>query len=301
MKKQRTIYLIVLSVLTAVTIIASICIRIGRSGFVKNLVNGNVLDMIFVDNNTYTSDAKMVDGEIALDAFKSIDIEGAVIDFEIIEGDEYKLYTLLPDNMECRAEVKGDKLYITTSGASFRVKKFNDIDFSVKLEVPKETVLEDVNIEVDAGNVELGDILIDNLEVKLDAGNIEIEGINFQSLNLSANAGNIEVRNCTAKKSKLTADAGNIEIWNSSIESVEASASMGNLEMHKCEFTDGTIEADLGEIDVEAEFESIKAHCSLGEIKIDTMSGIEGKKFDVSADLGTIKIDGREYTKEFRQ
>jgi hypothetical protein len=123
---------------------------------------------------------------------------------------------------------------------------------------------------------EVGDI-----NVNMDAGNIEFNYLTFACLTGELDAGNIEFKNCTADMVRITTDAGNYELSDCSIDTLALNVSAGNVELTNVDFEIVSVESDFGNID------------------IDGIDDISYYTIDVESDLATVEISGVDEGKEY--
>lgn len=88
-----------------------------------------------------------------------------------------------------------------------------------------------LNINCDAGNVELGKIR--NATIKCDYGNIEIEEI-LNKCDIKADCGNIKIDTISIKEnSSIKADLGNVDINNTNDIYIDANVDLGKTNINK--------------------------------------------------------------------
>ena len=116
---------------------------------------------------------------------------------------------------------------------------------------------------------EIGDI-----NVNMDAGNLELNYLTFTGMTGELDAGNIEIRNCTADTVRIATDAGNYELENSAINTLALEAAAGNIELSNIDFEIANVESDFGNIEI---------------------SGIDDIGYytiDIESDLANVEVDG---------
>lgn len=88
-----------------------------------------------------------------------------------------------------------------------------------------------VNIDCDAGDVELGKIR--NATIKCDYGNVEIEKI-LNKCDIKADCGNIKINTISIKEnSNIKADLGNVDINNTNDIYIDANVDLGKTNINK--------------------------------------------------------------------
>ena len=120
------------------------------------------------------------------------------------------------------------------------------------------------------------DIDVNNIGIDISAGNLEIDCLAFDDI--------------TGKF-----DAGNVEISDSTGSSIDIEASAGNIELNHCDITDVTVDADAGNINCDhIGFENLNVQVDFGNLEINGISDIDYYTIDAECDLGSVEIDGRD-------
>ena len=121
------------------------------------------------------------------------------------------------------------------------------------------------------------DVDLDEIEINADAGNLEISDINVDNLSGEFDAGNIELQKCVCAIVSLTADAGNVEV-------------------NGCEFGSITLDTNAGNIDInDTTFEIVNITNDFGDVEINDVDNIDYYTIDASCDLGSVEVGGRDY------
>jgi len=259
--KFKNIYLIVISIIIVLSIIAGCYMHLSKGGFNIGKKNSG-------KSGNASSEVIKIDK-----GFSEIEIDVDIADLTFEYGDKYCVEYDYKDYNPPKVNVDGNTLQISEKAG---VKNFNttDADCSITIIIPKGTVLEDISI-------------------KLDCGNIEFSDLQCEDLTISADLGNVELSNITCKDLSVDADCGNIEFDNSTMDKVTASADMGAITFTKVTFTDGDMTADMGAIEVSGDFNSLKANCDLGAIEIETDKNVNDIDLDLNASLGSITVNGK--------
>lgn len=123
----------------------------------------------------------------------------------------------------------------------------------VVITVSDDIDINDIEIEVDAGNLEVSNLVFNEMTGEFSAGNVEINDSTCDSLEISADAGNIEIRGCEYGSVRLTTDAGNIDMRNTGFETLYVRSDFGSIDV------DGIRDIDSY---------SISAECDVGSVEI---------------------------------
>lgn len=123
--------------------------------------------------------------------------------------------------------IKNDIIVYIPSNYSNEIKIKNDYGETEMIDLENATV----NIDCDAGNVELGKIK--NATIKCDYGNIEVKEI-LNKCDIKADCGNIEITKISIMEdSSIKADLGNVEIIETSDIYIDANVDLGKIKINK--------------------------------------------------------------------
>lgn len=188
------------------------------------------------------------------------------------------------EKLEPEVELKDGKLFITQKHNGTIKLVGNIASPKLTLVLGSDVKLDELVLDIDAGDVKISDITIDSLSGDFDAGSIEIKKCLIGKLEIDADAGNIEIDDSDINDLMVEADAGNVEINGTTFTNVEANVSLGNIEIHDVENLadyDIDCETDAGMVQV-GDFSkgtscktrgngagSIRAEVSLGNIEIE--------------------------------
>lgn len=170
-----------------------------------------------------------------LDNYRKISIQGDVMEVEFIQGEKYKLSYECTEGLEPVYSIKNDTMTVTQKKKK-EWKFFGIVNRYCKviIELPKDTVLEKMDIKLDVGNVTIGYIKTELTNISIDVGEINIE-------------------NSMLGDTVLDIDTGNINITESEFANMEAKADVGEIEIssHK-DLTDYSFEvkSDIGEVSI---------------------------------------------------
>ena len=289
MKVFKTIYLVFIILITIAVVGFFGARRIGRYAG-------------WFDNGGIVKDS------VELEPFTAIEMDAEVVEFSIIEDDEYRVDYEYPSNINVNGKVENGVLKITVKGSpntSFGFLRFDNSGFKtvdpiLTVVVPEGTKLDSIDMKVNAGDIRLDNRVIDDFKADINAGNMELDGITSEKMIIETDAGNVEIFDSTIKDLDIKTDAGAISVDQSTSEKVKAGANMGNIKFYNDKFSEGEFESDMGKIAIDGEFDKIKAESSMGEISIDSET-IDDAEVEVSVDLGKISINGDNKGNYFKQ
>ena len=237
-------YMLVLWSITLVVIICGLIYNIGGFG----------LHLAHLSSTKLTAD-DYTDFDFTSETFSSIDMDVAAADIDINYGDAYMVSTNIKEKYLPTIEVKNDTLIIREKQTGRGVNSFND-DCKINIIVPKGTKLENVEIEADAGDIDVAELEGKKLIIEADAGDIDVMNVKFDSTSISADAGDIDI---------IDSNTGRT-----------------------------TVGADMGDVTVDGRFEYLKASCDLGSINVDSEDA-NYDNMDLDVELGSIEVNGKNW------
>ena len=167
--------------------------------------------LVAINYFLFFDEEKQTSGTINLSSFANLQVDVLSADVEIIEGEEFTLsYTLHGREKIRNAEVVGDTLFFTT-GFDFKWKPTKG-DWKVTITIPKDTILEKVDIKTVAGDIMMANRDCNSIYAKSIAGEIELNHINCNDMTLDTVAEDIEIKDCVVSELvRAKSIAGKIE------------------------------------------------------------------------------------------
>lgn len=150
-----------------------------------------------------------------IEAWDTLDLDIPLSNVEIIPTDgEFAIeYSMI--NVEPSYEIRDGVLTITADEKSRTVGlNTTDIKFYMNLYVPSDVVLESMDMELNLGNIEIGNITVNELTLEANCGNIEINNtLIMENLIVESDLGNVEVSLPTSVRSyNLEASLGAVDV-----------------------------------------------------------------------------------------
>ena len=161
-----------------------------------------------------------------------------------------------------------------------------------------------MNINSPRLTIKLGnDVNLSNLEMRIDAGDINMKGVKSDYLYGNFDAGNINISDCDLRKAEVKCDAGNIKVSNTKTNILKINVDAGNIDLTNTTFEDLNVNTDIGSVSVngveDIDGYDIKCKVDAGIVQVGNASG--GRKYEangtgkgtikISVDAGNIKID----------
>lgn len=234
-KSGITLYLIIITIITAICIIVGV---FGRTFHVKGKNRfGNV----------FTKAGSEVTEEVKTEDFDTVNIELDMGEIVLEEGDNYFVSYAFPEKIKPIIHVNNGALIITQNdGRVLNLEDFSDCKLVVT--VPAGTEL-------------------NSIDVSTDMGNIDINKISAQSVTVSSDMGEIAFQECDFVTLSADSDMGDIKMEDSTLTSADMESSMGEVKMVAVTCDNLTVNVDMGDIKLEGEFNHVNAKTDLGEVE----------------------------------
>ncbi|MBR3082413.1 MAG: DUF4097 family beta strand repeat protein [Clostridiales bacterium] len=161
-----------------------------------------------------------------------------------------------------------------------------------------------MNINSPRLTIKLGnDVNLSNLEMRIDAGDINMKGIKADYMYGNFDAGNVNIGGCDFRKAEVKCDAGNIKFTDTRTSILKVNVDAGNIDLSDTTFEDLNVNTDIGSVSVsgvdDIDGYDIKCKVDAGIVQVGNASG--GRKYEatgsgkgtikISVDAGNIKID----------
>ena len=197
-----------------------------------------------------------IDSEKVLEQFSKIDLEINTSNIIIkAEGNEYKIETYqVPKTIE-----------IKNNDGKLEIKDIKKITIAqeskIIIYVPKETVL-------------------DEFELDMGAGIVEIQNINSNKIDFSFGAGSVNIKNIVASNAEIECGAGQVIIEDANLTNTKLDTGVGKL------VYSGQMKGNS------------KINCGIGEVQLKLVGGNEIYTIDAEKGIGDIKINGNKIDNE---
>ena len=251
MNTASKLIITILSIVTVLAIITGVYIHIYR-GFG------------FRTSSAMTEGSKELEGEVTEVIF---DVDFG--DIKVAYGDAFAVSYSMPESLVPTIDLDDGTLNIKSGGNQNLSFPFNTSgDYEIYLTLPEGTELESLNINLDAGNIDIIGIKTADLNMDVDAGDIELSDIESDNFRIDVDAGNFELKNVNVGNVTIDVDAGNIDIRKSVITKLTADVDAGNIESHDSTISGGSCEVDMGNISLNGEIGDVKVKTALGNASI---------------------------------
>lgn len=276
MKKFTGVCLAVAAVLVILGITAcaaGVIMGAGSANIREVLSSGRLEGWKWFDNDVDWTDSEYKEGwkdaRESVQTFPAKDIHKIEISLrhgglEIVESDTDEISVMLEkDTGWFQVSSENGTLQLTDQRTGTKAR----YDFEVTLKLPRGMELEKLEIENNAGVLELEDIDLkaESVDISVDAGEAVLEYLHAEKFDIDVGAGTAEIRNLKAEKIEVDCGVGSID-----------------LVLHGSEKDyDYKLECGLGNIEINRE-----GYTSLGkEIKVDNQAG---RKVSLNCGVGEI-------------
>jgi hypothetical protein len=260
-----------------VAVLAIVTVACMFLGLVSCVLGGSIVKYRFGKNVS----AEQADWETTLDAFSTVQMNLAAAEVIIERGSDYTIAYTGDADLETDYSVDGDVLKITNGKNYKNIHSVSECTLTVTL--PEDASLAELNVVMNAGELQICGIDAGNLDVEMNAGNVEVSNGNFTYVSADVDAGNMTFDSCTVTSTSADTNMGNIEFRNCTFDVIDAAADMGNIEINSSRSLDGyeiRMSADLGGITVNGQSYSGSYHAD----------GDSAHYVDLSVDLGNVEL-----------
>ncbi len=260
MGKIKNTVIIVLIILTALSILFGICRHaFGWFGGTSGLGPIVKKEMIIKEN---------VD---------IIELNAAIADITIKEGNELKVDYCLPEKLVPELIVSNGKLSFDSTG--YKAKKANKLghrseDYSITITVP-------------------ADYDMRSIKISLNMGDLNISSINCESITVDANLGDIKLSNITGESLVIHDDCGDVKASNVNVTRIDSSNELGDITFSSITCNSCIFDNSCGDTEVDGTMNSVSIDNNLGDIDLNTVNDESEIAIDVHTDLGSVRVNGR--------
>ncbi|MCM1046201.1 MAG: DUF4097 domain-containing protein [Candidatus Gastranaerophilales bacterium] len=216
---------------------------------------------------------------------RKIDIEaaGCILVFEVSPDESYYIEAENVRRLQSYAE--GDTLYVKTLS---NTNTWNEMkERYITLYVPAEVSLDEVEIDLGAGELDLGRLTANKLSLEIGAGHLVGDGINVANkLEIEIGAGAVELQGLQAGEVEASVAVGDLALQGDITSKGDISCSMGNISL----LLDGTEESYNYKIEVAAGNITIGENGYSGLASDRTIKNGADRTLEVECAMGNIDI-----------
>ncbi len=219
--------------------------------------------------------------ELNTGKFTNLDIITNLSNVEFIKSDKYGFEIKYYEDNAPTWNLKDGKLEINSKEKdignyiNFGFDFKNSDDIYVKIFLPQDAAFDSMRINVDIGNIKIGNFSSKIINVENSVGQLLISNAKIDNFNAKSSNGKIELDNCTISDSTISNNTGQV---------IGKNLKSSNL----------NIVADIGNIDVQGEFiGKTKLHSDVGKVTLITSKNKEFYNYDFYTEIGKIEIDNK--------
>lgn len=274
-------------------------VKVGTDGIEINVGNGK--DGKNTETGNIVKSGKT--GSWEPDANQSLDrisVEADLINLHVESGDAFHAEWDVEDSFsDVEIRTEGNELKIRKkSDEGFRIRlgtdwNLDELKSDLTLTVPENVSLEELEIELDCGNIAVKGVKSRKTEIIAACGNIELKKADLGELEVEADCGNVDMEEVTASEAVLQADLGRVAVLEGSTDRLYVKADCGQIDCRRIKADRVELDADCGSIEVSGDFSSLKADCDLGSITVDTDRSEGEVSLDLNTSLGSVTVNGK--------
>ncbi len=208
---------------------------------------------------------------------KSINVEHSAGTLYIKTGDSFKIEGRDVFKDYFKSEVKDGVWYISDSseragwfGSNFQINfgRWRTTHSTVTIYIPEGFILDDSEIKLGAGKIEVDELNTENFTIKVGAGDVTINKLSAETANIECGVGSIKINGEILGDSKIEAGVGSISLNLSGLYTdynYKVKVGLGSASINDNKY-DGTTDTSITNPDSKATFD---IEVGLGEVSIE--------------------------------
>ena len=271
---------------------ALICVLLGAALLIIGRTIGGVPGFYIDRSGLHTADetlrSETIRGSDTLDPFNSIELDIKYADVELITSDRFAIeYCTMAEYKEPDYEVKNGKL---TFRESHSVSLFNvglfyksfgvsteETRYYVRIEIPKDTELTNVSLNIESGNLDISSLQADALNISNEYGDISLNQYKGGSLNIQMESGSLSLGALDTAQTKIYNEYGEVYVSDAKGDRLTIQMESSDCQIDRLQFSDTQIKNEYGNI-------------SLG-----LPGDLDNYGFDLRAEYGDIRVENEEH------
>ena len=143
------------------------------------------------DDDDFEENTTAFDSE-TVEKFNTISIEGSVLAIEILRGNSYTISSRYTSSrLKPEYSLRNGKLFIVQHAGKRRV--VGNHKCSIKITVPYGVTIDNLDIDINVGAVQLSGFDVKNASVHTDVGAISIEKLDFDDMYIKSDVGAVAI------------------------------------------------------------------------------------------------------------
>lgn len=191
-----------------------------------------LFEMKHADQENTSKDTNIISESKEFDAFENINIEASVNNIEIVSSNKYKV-ELKYDETYGKIDYKVENDTLKIAQNSYKKSMNIIVNNYIKIYVPKDVKVKNLNISLEVGNITLENLDINKSTFKSKVGNMEIKQCLVNEVDASVDKGNIDINESTINKNlKLKSDVGNSNLNGKFLGHINISENVGDIKLN---------------------------------------------------------------------
>lgn len=200
---KKNIYLIIITIITVVCIIAGSLYHIG--GFALGLFDNLIPRSDKSLGNVCTE-------ELSVDEFSNLVFDTTISNINVKTGDSYMVSYKCNKRLVPKIRSTGDTLTISQSkGANYRRSTTSEITVTI----PKGAALNKLSFDTGVGEVNLNSLTAADAEFDTGIGDLYVTDCSFATCDVDGGTGNLSFENCAFDEMDIDGGTGNITVTSS--------------------------------------------------------------------------------------
>ncbi len=256
----------------------------GMRTSIENALERNALYDID-DAQTFNEEYEVWVGDVektmvADQAVKNLNMELGGCMFEVKNSDDASIYVEYKGNGKSQAFVEENELHIKV----LNVDNWNSSCMTLYL--PTDTVFDEIDLELGAGQMNLNNMKASDMEMNLGAGQVLAEGLQAENVIISVGAGDVTLKQAQLGTVKTEVGAGNCEISGTVTGDVEAECAVGNI----------SFKLTGAETDFNYVIQCVTGNITIGEVEYSGVSQEQNiqnqatKTMDIECAMGKVEV-----------
>lgn len=203
---------------------------------------------------------------VSVDEFTNVKVSVGACELKFAtSNDEYKVeYSATKEKLVPKIGVKDGTLYVNQDNIKLKDATGTDsLKLTVTIYVPTNTTLENIDLDIGAGDLNLENLSGENFDVDLGAGDFDLKNSTFENISVDCGAGDIFMENNTFDSLDIDAGTGDVKL-----------NCLGDLSQYTFDIDNGVGETRVGGEKVKNEYKS----------------GSGAKKIDIDLGVGEVNI-----------
>ena len=248
----------------------------------KAIYNIEDADMFDKDHDIWKGDVEKT--LLAEGGIREWDLELGGCEFELKDSGDASYYVEYSGKGKSQAYAKDDTLYVRVlNGSDWSVGNTTEC---LTLYAPMDATVEEISVELGAGQMNLDDLKVRKIEIDLGAGQVVADRMQAETVSVSVGAGEIILKEAQLMDVQAEVGAGNCEISGTITGDVDAECAMGNL----------TFELTGSEGDFNYDIQCVTGNITVGDKEYSGLAQEQSidngaaKNMDVECAMGNVEI-----------